>query len=98
MKRKSKEQREAEAKASLRQRVADIACGAAGYQFDNGEEFAGAEFLSRFVPALQAVFGEETDDGKVKSSNNYLFNTLNLNHYDNIDTATDFLYEHHVRA
>lgn len=94
MKRKTKEQREAEAKIALRRRVCDIACGAAGYQFDTDGEFATAEFLSRFVSALRAQF-EVTDRN---STNDHLFTVANLSHYNDIDTATDFLFRYGVRA
>jgi hypothetical protein len=95
VKRKTKEQRDTEAQAALRRRVHDIACGAAGYQFDAEGEWATAEFLSRFVPALKAQFGESPDP---QISRDYLWRIDCLNHYDNIDTAADFLFENGVRA
>jgi hypothetical protein len=100
MKRKTKEQRDTEAKAALRQRVHDIACGAAGYQFDEDDQFATADFLSRFIPALKAQFGFDDTKEKAKDglSNNYLFDVQNLDNYDNVDTTTDFLFEHGVRG
>jgi hypothetical protein len=95
MKRKTKEQRDTEGRAALRQRVHDIACGAAGYQFDGEEEWATAEFLSRFLPALKAQFGESPDP---QIGRDYLWAITNLNHYNDIDTTADFLFEHGVRA
>lgn len=77
-------------KQALRQRVRDLAVGAAGYNFDDGHEFANAEFLSRFIPALKESF-----DGECRS---HLWLPSNLNQYDNIDTTTDFLFSHGVRA
>jgi hypothetical protein len=97
MKRKNKEQREAEAKAALRQRIADIAVGASGSEFDNGDEFATADFLSRFVPALRVQFGLDAE-GKERGDRNYFWFPSNLGRYDNIDTTTDFFFEHGVRA
>lgn len=82
------------ARAALRQRVRDIACGAAGANFDKEDEFATATFLERFVPALQATFLCE-EEGK---KNAYLFETHNLSNFENIDTSTEFLWEHGVRA
>lgn len=99
MKRKTKAQREDEARAALRHRVSDIAVGAAGYNFDTEDEWAGAQMLSRFLPALKAQFGEEEEDEKGRKSNNhFLFESHNLEHYDNIDSATDFLFKNGIRA
>ena len=78
------------AKNALRLRVRDIAVGSAGYNFDGKNEFATAEFLSRFVPALKETFDRE--------GRSHLWLTSNLNCYDNIDTTTDFLFSHGVRA
>jgi hypothetical protein len=102
MKRKTKEQREAAAKAALRQRVEDIAMGAAGFDFTVEGEFATANFLSRFMPALKVQFGydrvpDETKPQK-RESNHYLFALHNLEHFDNIDSTADFLFENGVRA
>jgi len=89
-KRKTKAQRETEQKAALRQRVADIATGAAGYEFDCQGEFSTAEMLSRFIPALKVQFDEE--------GRSHLWNAGNLNNYENIDSTADFLWEYGVRA
>jgi len=94
MKRKTKEQREARAKATLRQRIEDIAVGAAGYDFKAEDEFATADFLSRFVPALKIQFGLVADG----VSNDYLWMPSNLGNYDSIDSTTDFLFRNDVRA
>lgn len=94
-KRKTKEQHETEARAALRQRVQDIATGAAGFQFDADGEFATAEFLSRFIPALKVQFGTEE---KAIPSNSHCWLLSNLHYFDNVDTATAFLYESGVRA
>ena len=85
-----KAKRLADEKAALRQRVRDIACGAAGYEFDKEEEFATCDFLSRFVPALQTTFAVEGRD--------YLWCLNNLGNFDTINSATDFLFTHGVRA
>jgi len=98
MKRKTKAQREEEAKLALRQRVHDIACGAAGFQFDQDSEFATADFLERFVPALKAQFEFEEKTEQGTTSNKYLFEVRNLHHYDNIDSTTEFLFTNQVRA
>lgn len=90
MKRKSKQKREAELYAALRQRVADIACGALGGNFDHEDEFATADFLERFMPALKVVFGTE--------DNGYAFGLHCLGHFNNIDTTTKHLWDCKVRA
>ncbi len=77
-------------KQRLRRRVADIAIGAAGYDFDYMGEFSTAELLSRFVPALQVVFGEQGQD--------WMWSASNLHRYENIDSTTDFLWKNGVRA
>jgi hypothetical protein len=88
-KRQTKEQREIQQKSALRRRIADIATGAAGYEFDQETEWASAEFLSRFVCALQVLFGTE--------KNEYLWKPHCLNYWENIDSATNALWEHGVR-
>ena len=97
MKRKTKEQREAEQRAALRQRIADIATGAAGYEFDNGDEFATADFLARFVPALRVQFGFDEKREELKKFN-HLWSLINLQNYNDVDSTTDFFFDHGVRA
>lgn len=89
-KRKTKAQREAIQKAALRRRVADIAIGAAGYDFDSPDEFATAEFLERFVCAMKVCFGNDR--------NEYLWKPHCLGKWENIDSAADALWENGVRA
>jgi len=97
MKRKSKEQRETAAKAALRQRIADIATGAAGYKFDGADEWANADFLARFVPALRVQFGLDSEGNERRDRNHFWF-LSNVNHYENVDTTSEFFFEHGVRA
>ena len=78
--------REAAEKAALRQRVRDIACGAAGYDFDKEDEFATAGFLERFVCALKATFGTD--------GNEYLWKPHCLSNFDTIETTTNLLWKH----
>lgn len=79
-------------KKALRRRVSDIANGAAGYLFDQEDEFATASFLERFVPAIEVSFGFN------ESNHTYICKTHNLGHFNNIDSTTDFLWEQGVRA
>jgi hypothetical protein len=81
-----KEIREAQEKAALRQRVRDIACGAAGYNFDKEDEYATAEFLERFVCAIRDTFGSE--------KNAYMWQPHCLAHFNDINSTTSFLWEH----
>jgi hypothetical protein len=99
MKRKTKEQREEIARAALRQRIEDIALGAEGDEgvLDKNGWFAGAHCLSRLIPALRARFGLD-DEGNERTDIKYLWYPSNLDSFDNVDTITDFLYEHGVRA
>jgi hypothetical protein len=80
----------------VRQRVEDIAMGAAGYDF-SGDEWATAEFLSRFIPALKVQFGMD-NEGKDRNDRVCLWFPSNLHHYDNVDTTTEFFFELGVRA
>lgn len=88
-------------KAHLRQRVADIATGAAGFEFDCDAEFATAEFLQRFIPALQVMFEvkpkKDADGHFVTPGNEYLFRAHNFANYNDVQSTTDFLFEHGVR-
>lgn len=93
-----KQKREELLKAALRQRVADIANGSAGYDFDAEGEFATASFLERFIPALELTFGYERKVEHGTVSNSYLFKAHNLAHFNEIDSTTDFLFESGVRA
>ena len=97
MKRKTKEQRDAAAKAALRQRIADIATGAAGAEFDHDDEWANADMLSRFVPALRVQFGLDAE-GNERTDRAHLWFLSNLHYFDDVDSVTDFFFEHGVRA
>lgn len=84
-----KQKREAEQKAALRQRIADVYCGAQGGLVAD-DEWATADLLSRVLPALRALFDRE--------GFHHLFFLGNLDYYDTIDSATDFFWDHGVRA
>ena len=96
-KRKTKEQREAEQYDALRQRVLDICAGATYgeiYEIETEQYPFCATDLSRIVMALRRAFLCE-EEGK---HNCYLFVPIQLNHYETVETITDFLFEHGVRA
>lgn len=76
-------------KKLLRQRIHDIASGALGSNFTENE-FANADFLSRFIPALRAVLGDQGRD--------WFWYPTALHHFDNVDSTTDFLFSAGVRA
>lgn len=86
-KRITKSQREAAAKAALRQRVFDIYSGAQGAKWDE-ECFATAEVLSRVIPVLEKVFDTEE----------WVFQAWNLGYFNGVDSATEFLFRNGVRA
>ena len=92
MKRKTKVQKEEEEMTALRQRVADVFSGACGRNMDSDEEFIGMEEASRIMPALKALFRKEDD------KRTYLWEPSNLGHFDNIDSATEFLFKANIRA
>lgn len=84
--------REEGEKAALRQRIADIASGAAGLDFDAEDEFATADFLSRFIPALKTRFEAQSD------KRDYLWYPGNLDNFDRVESTTEFLWNHGIRA
>jgi hypothetical protein len=96
----TKERREADGKARLRRRLADLALGAyGGYQaldFD-GESFAGMapemgmEAFGRWIGGIEHALLTE-DRHKDLTAARY------LEHYDTLDTATEMLWRHGVRA
>jgi hypothetical protein len=99
VRRKTKEQREAAAKAALRQRIEDIALGAEGGAGVLGPHdwFAGADCLGRLLPALKARFGLD-EKGEELERIAYLWSNGNLHYYDNVDSITEFFWNAGVRA
>lgn len=98
-KHRTKDQREADAKDALRQRIEDIALGAEGEAgvLDSAHFFANAIFLSRFLPALKAAFGTD-ESGNERQDRKHFWYLSNLDNYDTVDTTTEFLWNHGVRA
>ena len=97
VKKKTKEQREYEQRQALRQRVEDICAGATYgevYEYSVDQYPFSATDLSRIVPALQKAF-LCMEEGR---HNDYLFRPMQLDHYENVDSITDFLFDHGVRA
>lgn len=87
----TKQQREDEAKAALRQRVADIIRGATGGEDPEDEGFwLTLEAASRAIPALKAVFGTEEQD--------YLWRPHCLNYFETLDSTVKHLWASRVRA
>ncbi len=81
-------------KVRLLQRVRDIAFGATGGEFHDSNEVFCPDDLCRFILALQAAFQVDTESKK----NGYLFKVHNIDEYETIETTTDFLWDHKVRA
>lgn len=79
-------------KKALRQRVCDLATGAAGFKFDEEGELATADFLSRFIPAIEVAFGINAEN------HSYVCKVHNLQHFNDIDSTTEYLWEEGIRA
>lgn len=89
MKRKTKFQKETEAKAALRQRIADIYAGACGELADTEDFFLTLDSASRAITAMKKVFGEEES---------YMWESHCLDRFETVNNATDFLFKNGVRA
>lgn len=83
--------RDTKAKAALRQRISDIISGACGRDMDFEDEFTSIEEAARYIPALRSVFGQPQPDW-------YPWQVHCIERLENIDKATDFLFESGVRA
>jgi hypothetical protein len=92
MKRKTKSQREAEQKAALLQRITDVYSGALGDLWDDENNWASAEQLSKVIPALQKMFGSQRED------NGWCWNMRCIEYFDTPTSACDHLYENGFRA
>lgn len=90
MKRQTKAQKETEAKAALRQRIADIYAGACGESADTEDFFLTLDPASRAITAIKKLFGEE--------GRSYMWESHCLDRFETIDSATDFLFQNGVRA
>jgi len=90
MKRKTKSEKEAEEKAALRQRIADVYAGACGEPADTDDFFLTLEAGSRAITALKKLFGQEGRE--------YMWESHCLDRFETIDLATEFLYQTGVRA
>ena len=85
---------EATAKVALLNRIRDVYVGAQGYEFDSENDYVTPGELGRIVPALQALFGVDTDE----HTNNYLWYPEFLEHFTSPEAATEWLFEAGVRA
>ena len=99
MKRKSKAQREKEARAALLQRITDIYSGALGLEWTD-EEFATSDTLSRIAPALREIFGPQVTMGASADGEpvKWPWEPHNLDHFEDPETATEFLFDGGFRA
>jgi len=95
-KRLNTEKRKEQEFDALFNRIYDICCGAAGRglsrQPDDPEGLLYPEDLSHAIPALEALFDDESDPKK------YLFAAGNLDEYTDCAAIADFYYTHDVRA
>ncbi len=77
-------EKEAAQKKLLRQRVADIAIGVGATEFARDEDiFWQLENLARFIGGLNEAFRAEE----------YVWGYWNLQYWETLDKATDFLWE-----
>lgn len=90
MKRKTKSQKETEAKAALRQRIADIYAGACGESAEGEDFFLTLDPASRAITAIRNLFGEE--------GRGYMWEPHCLDRFETIDSATNFLFQNGARA
>lgn len=97
-KRKTKKQRERDQKDTLRNNVWCVCCGAMGMNVDVDNDIIGVEELSRIAPALREMFrGEQvTDAGACRRD--HLFSLSNLDSFYCVNSITDLLFNHGVRA
>ena len=91
MKRKTKQQREQEQRAALLRRLTDIYSGALGEEWTE-DQFATAEILGRAVPVIRDLIGAQQEDRK------WYWEANNMGHFDNPETATEFLFRNGFRA
>ena len=91
-KRKTKAQREAELKAALLQRLADIYSGAAGEKWVYGEQWATAELLTKIIWACKEIFGPQ------RPEIDWPFNTHSIEYFDTPESACEHLFEAGYRA
>lgn len=102
MKRKTKQEREREEKAALRQRLWDMALGACGAYtgtMDDMEElnctpYSSLEHFGAFLAAVKRAF-ERSDEGY---RNSHLFESHCWRHWNDFDNLTNHLYRGGVRA
>lgn len=88
---KSKQQREQEARDALRQRIADILIGATGGEDVYDESFwLTLDGAQRAIPALRSVFGNEQND--------YLWLPHCLSYFETLDSTTKHLWGAGIRA
>ncbi len=90
MKRRTKEQREAELKAALLRRVTDVYAGAGGRLWET-DDFAIAADLSRIVPALKDLLGPQLEA-------HYLWAPHCLEYFNDPQSAANFLFDAGFRA
>lgn len=103
MKRKTKAQREAEQRAALFVRVRDIYSGACGTSWDEDlheeqGEWLNMETAERVVQALRWTFRGKRDEGADKHQLDWIFDSHVLSKFESATSATDWLFEHGVRA
>jgi hypothetical protein len=77
-------------RAALLRRISDVYAGAGGREWDS-EDAVSAEELSRIVPALEKLLGDQIDG-------DWAWRTYNLCNFESPETATDFLFGLGIKA
>lgn len=97
-KRQTKQQREEQAKALLRQRIEDLFLGATGEAFDESMGEPWPEPFIAFVRATKKAFCVPATKDGTEKGNEWLWQLWHLPNFRSPETATDFLFDNGVRA
>ena len=103
MKRKTKAEREAEQRAALFVRVRDVYSGACGEEWleeldGEQQQWLSMESAGRAIRALRLMFQGDKPEDRDECERAWLFKTHNLAKFESATSATDWLFEHGVRA
>lgn len=97
-KRQTKQQREEQAKALLRQRLDDIFLGATGDHFDEDVGEPWPEAFIAFVCATKKAFCVPASKDGTEKGNEWIWSLWNLSHFRTPETATNFLFDNGIRG
>ena len=103
MKRKTKAEREAEQRAALFVRVRDVYSGACGEEWleeldGEQQQWLSMETGERVIRVLSGMFRGERPEGEREHERAWLFREYCISKFGSATSATDWLFEHGVRA